>query len=84
MLKSLQNCGWPIREHDINAVEREIELAYKYIQQSKDIRDLIVRKEDIIHKETIVTTENVLLCFEIIYINHFTFLFNLGHEKARI
>ena len=61
MLKSLENSGWPIREHDINAVEREIELAYKYLQQSKDIRDLIVRKEDIIHKETISTTENVWL-----------------------
>ena len=60
LLRSLENCGWPIKEQDINAVEKEIELAHKYIQQSRDIRDLIVRKEDIIEKETIITSENVI------------------------
>jgi hypothetical protein len=61
LLQSLENCDWPIKEHEIEAVEREIELAYKYLQQSEDIRKLIIRKEDIIPKEKKIIAEKVYL-----------------------
>jgi hypothetical protein len=46
-----ENTHWPIDLQDLNAFKREIELAYKYIQQSEDIRNSTKQKDDIIRKE---------------------------------
>ncbi|XP_070554779.1 von Willebrand factor A domain-containing protein 3B-like [Ptychodera flava] len=47
MMQALDRLGWPISENDIVLLEEEIELAAKYIQQSKDLRKAAERKSSI-------------------------------------
>lgn len=51
-----ENKHWSIDLQDLNAFKREIELAYKYIQQSEDIRNSTKQKEKIIQKEIQVSS----------------------------
>nr|XP_006818317.1 PREDICTED: von Willebrand factor A domain-containing protein 3B-like [Saccoglossus kowalevskii] len=47
LMQALDRLGWPLREDDILLLQEEIEQAYKYLQQSKDLRRAAERKSSL-------------------------------------
>lgn len=44
LLKGLQYCNWPIKQKDIEAVEKEIELAKRYLRLAQELSYYILGK----------------------------------------
>lgn len=44
LLKSLQYCNWPTKREDIEAFEREIDLAAKYLRLSHELTYYVLGK----------------------------------------
>ncbi len=63
-MRSLENLNWPIKEEDVDLVKREIELGEKYLQQSKDIRDFLLSREEVYRKESIIKSDKVIDIFD--------------------
>jgi hypothetical protein len=59
-LRSLKDLDWPIKEEDIDLVKKEIELGEKYLQQSKDIRDFLLTREEVYRKESLIKSDKVI------------------------
>jgi len=38
LTQSLDNCGWPVSQVDVNLMEEEIQQAETYLEQSENIR----------------------------------------------